>query len=409
MNHLSLRPVSLSFAAALILLSAPRAAPQNTWHAVLAADGVTLIDVASGDHTPVPAGPGVGPAVSTDLTYFEENGGGGGPRGLYDFVPTTGVSTLRVPVGGAQRFFSLAVRPGTGVVYAVDPLLRQIFTVDPNTGVATFVVNMVGVATVADITFDPVTGRLFGAERNAPLTLYTIDLTTGSATTIGTLTSVRSGLTFAPDGTLYGFTLSGTLYRINPANAAETLIGGGGGPQLLEDGTARADGLLFVTDFDGDIFRVDPATGANTLVGNSGSGNGLLGIIPSPTRCRLVPGAEAVRLGTPGNPNALRPGATSRPVIGATWDPFIDHTTFLPGALADVLAIGSGPLNVGTPFGTLLCSISLTLSGPASARFPIPVPDNCSLVGATLCAQGASTNGVVIALTNALDITIGSF
>ena len=46
---------------------------------------------------------------------------------------------------------------------------------------------------------------------------------------------------------------------------------------------------------------------------------------------------EIVRPGIPPNPSALRPGVTSGPVVGGTWDPYIDHSVFMPGAIIDVL------------------------------------------------------------------------
>jgi hypothetical protein len=126
-----------------------------------------------------------------------------------------------------------------------------------------------------------------------------------------------------------------------------------------------------------------------------------------------VAASEAVRLGTPPNPSALLPGLTSGPVIGATWDPIVDHSTFLPGALVDVLAISGTALNTATPAGTLLClpiSPGLIFTEQAGAAFEIHVPLDCALVGAAFCSQAASLQpGSPIALTNALDLVIGSF
>lgn len=119
---------------------------------------------------------------------------------------------------------------------------------------------------------------------------------------------------------------------------------------------------------------------------------------------------ETTRLGTPANPAALLPGQTSGPVVGETWDPVVDHTTFLPGAIFDVFALGAVPANL--PFanwGTILCDqLAGTLANPAGVPFAIPIPNNCSLMGLSLCAQILATDGPTLALTNALDITIGN-
>ena len=99
----------------------------------------------------------------------------------------------------------------------------------------------------------------------------------------------------------------------------------------------------------------------------------------------------------------------SRPLIGATWDPVIDHSSFFPGALIDVLALSVVQLNVPTPFGTLLCDPTVILAGLSGAPFAFAIPANCSLAGFALCAQGASTDGISILLTNALDTIVGSY
>ena len=128
--------------------------------------------------------------------------------------------------------------------------------------------------------------------------------------------------------------------------------------------------------------------------------------------CPSLAASEVVRLGTPPNPNALLPGITTGPVIGATWDPVIDHTTFMPGAILDFIAVSSTPTNIPSVFGTILCGVSpfLVVTGSTGAPFALPIPNDCIIVGLVLCAQGGSIDGVLtIALTNALDITIGTY
>ena len=132
--------------------------------------------------------------------------------------------------------------------------------------------------------------------------------------------------------------------------------------------------------------------------------------------CGCTPGvaaSEVVRLGTPPNPAALLPGVTSGPVLCATWDPAIDHSGFLPGAVLDFLAVTTVPTNLPLPpFGTLLCDVSapgtLMFDGPPGAPFALALPPNCALGGVALCVQGASFDGVQLLLTNALDVVLGS-
>jgi hypothetical protein len=127
-----------------------------------------------------------------------------------------------------------------------------------------------------------------------------------------------------------------------------------------------------------------------------------------------VPSLEVVRLGTPPNPNAFRPGQTSGPVIGAIWDPVVDHSSFFPGPLVDLLGISPVPAPVDLPsvFGTFLIDIAnpfLLFSSPAGQPFQLQVNFNCALVGRQAFAQAASLDAVDVVLTNALDLTVGTF
>ncbi|QDU66173.1 Kelch repeat-containing protein [Engelhardtia mirabilis] len=130
------------------------------------------------------------------------------------------------------------------------------------------------------------------------------------------------------------------------------------------------------------------------------------------TPCTPVGALETVRLGTPPNPAALLPGTTSAPVVAETWDPVIDHSSFLPGAVLDFVAIGLTPSDVPSPLGTLLCGaapISIVTGAPGEP-FGFEIPADCGLAGTVLCTQGGSIDAaLVVGLTNALDITIGTF
>jgi hypothetical protein len=127
----------------------------------------------------------------------------------------------------------------------------------------------------------------------------------------------------------------------------------------------------------------------------------------------LQPALETVRLGVPPNPAAFQPGASSGPVVGATWDPVISHSSFFVSAVLDFVAIGVAPANVPTGLGTLLVDVgqvyAVASSPAAGVPFAIPVPASCGLVGTPLFAQGASTNGVFVLLTNGLDLVLGSY
>jgi len=125
-----------------------------------------------------------------------------------------------------------------------------------------------------------------------------------------------------------------------------------------------------------------------------------------------VAAAAVVRLGSPPNPAAFLPGVSSGPVLGATWNPVVDHASFAPAAVFDVMAVSLAPANVPLAIGTLLCDLTgplVVLSTSPGAPFALPVPTGCALAGATLCAQGGSVEPGGIVLANALDLTLGTF
>ena len=68
-------------------------------------------------------------------------------------------------------------------------------------------------------------------------------------------------------------------------------------------------------------------------------------------------------------------------------------------------------INVPLPFGTLLCSPTTMFFGPPGTPVPITIRDDCSLIGLSVCTQGAGlTFGpLTLSLTNALDLVIGTF
>lgn len=104
-------------------------------------------------------------------------------------------------------------------------------------------------------------------------TLYTVDISTGNATSVGPLgVDVNDpGMAFCPDdGIMYLVSEEGDLYSLNLTNGAGTLIGSGGpyGPTAL---ACTATGTLYaVSDADDQLYTVDRTTGAATVVGPLG-------------------------------------------------------------------------------------------------------------------------------------------
>jgi hypothetical protein len=238
-------------------------------------------------------------ACADQLIYIEEDGGNGNPRGLYNFDTNTGISTFRAPLAETARFYGLAVRPSDGTVFTVSPdvsriapFANKLWTIDINTGVATFVGDISTGDALCNIGFDPFTNVLYGLERNNRR-LFTIDQMTATRTNVGTTNSITGhGFDFSPNGTLFATTNWGQLYTIDPSNAQDTVVGGTNTDGVsFEDAAFSPAGLMYVTDYHGTIWRFDATSGAHTLVGATEMGLGLVGVIyvvPEPNCATLA-------------------------------------------------------------------------------------------------------------------------
>lgn len=127
--------------------------------------------------------------------------------------------------------------------------------------------------------------------------------------------------------------------------------------------------------------------------------------------CPPVTASEALRLGSPANLGVFRVGQTWGPVLGRTWDPFLDPSALLPTATVVVAAITPAPANIPAPFGTILCDFTLPamfeLTTPGMP-FGIVIPNDCNLAGVPLTVQGAVLDTSTVRLANAFDIVIGT-
>jgi hypothetical protein len=159
-----------------------------------------------------------------------------------------------------------------------------------------------------------------------------------------------------------------------------------------------------------------PVTSGQTyyiVIGGYNGATGSYDLVVDCANCAAA-SSEIPRLGTPPNPQAFMPGVTSGPVIGFTWDPVVDHTTFSTGAIIDFMILSPFPFNsdLGPPVGTLLCDplasfFMYKITAPG-VPFAFPIPPEPTIVGVSLCTQGGSIDANFEAnLANALDITIG--
>jgi hypothetical protein len=182
------------------------------------------------------------------------------------------------------------------VIYAAtgSGVTGNLYTLNPVTGAATVVGALVDSSGnhygLTGLAFQPGTGTLYGATINAggahPGSLVTVNPATGLVTFIGSFTpGAMSDITFAPNGTLYGWHAFGdhSLYTINPATGAASLTSaatspnpgfGGGGLASNLTGTIYSTPDSTSPSPPGHLDTVSTATGQLTVVGTL-SGNPL--------------------------------------------------------------------------------------------------------------------------------------
>src|SRR5207248_2701570 len=122
-----------------------------------------------------------------------------------------------------------------------------------------------------------------------PFNIYTVDTTTGVATSVGNLSFASATIARQPSTGLiyyYAINASGGLYQVatwNPSTGANTTLAGTVNvylPRLA----FKADGNLYASETTANnskIYKLSTATGAGTFVGNSGAALSDLANLPA--------------------------------------------------------------------------------------------------------------------------------
>ncbi len=135
-----------------------------------------------------------------------------------------------------------------------------------------------GVGPMFDIALNPLTDRLYGVTVNQPLNqpvtydFHEINTTTGVATTIGNHSGFINGLTFDSSGVLYGVGLD-FLYTINLATGAAATIGTTGYNSSGDIAFDSSGNLFMSATLDAttdQLINLDVATGVGSLIGEIG-------------------------------------------------------------------------------------------------------------------------------------------
>ncbi len=235
------------------------------------------------------------------------------------------------------------------IAYGTDPINNLVFEVNLGTGALTNAVPITlpgfTVTGAVALTCNPVDNSIWGIVKTGGTTrqLATIDPTTGAATFVGTLSDRFSTLAFNSAGTLYAATGNGaavpeTLYTLNTVNAAATLqfaMGNGAdgeilafapgnafyhssgnvaalfelvnlGPQTTTSlgsangemfGMGYSSGLstMFGTGINRDLFSINLSNGARTVIGQTTLADGtVVAVRGLAIRAVPAPGAAAL-------------------------------------------------------------------------------------------------------------------
>lgn len=223
----------------------------------------------------------------------------GAPGNFYEIDTGTGAASY-VGDPGNNNIGDLTsdTRTANGPVWGIDLDANALLTFDVLTG---GIVNTLGItgtsAPITSIAFDPVTGVLFGNDTasfgGSNGALYTIDVGTGAATSVGA-TGVGDifALSFDQSGNLYGIDDSSDEFlAIDTGTGTVTSIGSTGLGSSFDIASDPLTDFMYLVDSGRrSLFTIDTGTAATTLVGGWGSEGsniaGLAFVAPVP-----IPGA----------------------------------------------------------------------------------------------------------------------
>lgn len=158
------------------------------------------------------------------------------------------------------------------LLFAAGPVLwshdtvggGRLYTVDVSSG-ATTVIGSMGV-NMYDIAFSP-SGQLYGIDSRS--NLYKISKTTAAVTGVGNFGTLANALVFSPTGKLLAAG-NNTFFSIDPATAARTQIGDLDNNASAGDLAYDSAGNLYLTTTTNKLIKVSPTTGNTTTIGNIG-------------------------------------------------------------------------------------------------------------------------------------------
>jgi len=210
------------------------------------------------------------------------NYNGGGP---FQLNSQSLLNTSLTPLGAPVDFGfpgAMALQTTTGKLYAIDQAAPfSLYYVDTVTGTRVFVVNCTGVphANLTGITWDPSTSTMYGVSTDVSSSqIFTINLTTGVCTPIGSPSAVSPGaiqINAAPGGSLFGVDIvTDNLYRWNKSTGVPALVGSLGiDCNFGQDGHFDfSDGQYYWAAYNNSVGQpelrvIDTTNGSSTFIG----------------------------------------------------------------------------------------------------------------------------------------------
>lgn len=204
---------------------------------------------------------------------------GGGVLQTFDAASTAAPSDIG-SMGVLAKFGGLAYDTFNNTMYMADGTgddsstnHSSLYSVNLTTGAATLIGSTGLPAELTGITYDAANNTLYGAQDISGAPLVALDISTGAATAVGTGIAKGSVDNVAYDSTngiLYGWSDClgcAALYSIDPITGVGTLLNGTGltsnDSQLVYDPVTN---LLWDLDVGGQFSTIDPTTFTQTLV-----------------------------------------------------------------------------------------------------------------------------------------------
>jgi len=183
-------------------------------------------------------------------------------------------------------------------LWGIQITTNSLVSINPSTGVGTLGPAITGTAIsaaggpgfpIVSLAYDPLNATLYG-NTSVPYggetadELYSINTTTGAATTIGLIgENMVYALGFSQAGGLYGVDGSCDLVSINTGTGAGTVVGPTGlapnGGCGVYDIASGLNGTMYLADSNSSsLYDVNLATGGTTLIGPYGSTTNVVGL-----------------------------------------------------------------------------------------------------------------------------------